>query len=353
MPAASTATARSEGPQAGLAFLQSALNHIEPKVYDHVFPQIQYPTLVPVVTTAEPWSANVIHYSRTLTGQAKPVSTRSTDFPLVSAERQQHIIPVEMRGIACDWTMEEMERAMMVRQRVANRSLPDQRMFDARFVAEREIERLCKVGDTTLQWDGLLYADRAMDGMNPKDGRPTVVEASGSGTDRFWTAKTAEQILADVNETLFNEVYIGSTTVEMPDVLGLPPSVFATLNSRFVYGTSMTLAESIRVNNIMTATTGKPLMLIGIRGLEASGSEDPANPGRYHGRAIAYRRDPSVLRLHVPMPFQFLPLEKEGPMHWVKPGIFRCGGLELRRPRALAYMDFVAAPVERDPEFAR
>lgn len=54
---------------------------------------------------------------------------------------------------------------------------------------------------------------------------------------------------------------------------------------------------------------------------------------------IAYRKDPQVLKAHIPMPHRFLPVYQDGPLHWVVPGVFRLGGLDIRRPKEVRYID--------------
>jgi hypothetical protein len=47
---------------------------------------------------------------------------------------------------------------------------------------------------------------------------------------------------------------------------------------------------------------------------------------------IAYRRDPQVIKMHIPMTHRFLPVWQTGPLVFDVPGIFRLAGLEVRRP---------------------
>jgi hypothetical protein len=54
-----------------------------------------------------------------------------------------------------------------------------------------------------------------------------------------------------------------------------------------------------------------------------------------------------VLKMHIPMPHRFLPVWQTGPMFYEVPGIFRLGGLEIRRPKAVRYVDGIFdAPYE-------
>jgi hypothetical protein len=54
---------------------------------------------------------------------------------------------------------------------------------------------------------------------------------------------------------------------------------------------------------------------------------------------IAYRRDPQVLKMHIPMTHRFLNVWQTGPLVFDVPGIFRLAGLEIRRPGAVRYVD--------------
>ena len=54
---------------------------------------------------------------------------------------------------------------------------------------------------------------------------------------------------------------------------------------------------------------------------------------------VAYRRDPQVLKMWIPMRHRFLDVWQRGPMVFDVPGIFRIGGLEIRLPAAMRYLD--------------
>jgi hypothetical protein len=98
--------------------------------------------------------------------------------------------------------------------------------------------------------------------------------------------------------------------------------------------TTMNLMEWIKKNNLYTQETGQELTIRGIRGLDSAGASG-------NGRAIFYRRDPDVLKIHIPMTHRFLNVWQTGPIVFDVPGIFRLAGLEIRRPGAIRYMDGV------------
>ena len=76
----------------------------------------------------------------------------------------------------------------------------------------------------------------------------------------------------------------------------------------------------IKATNLFTAMSGEALDITGDR--------------RLTNKVVAYRKDPDVLRLHVPMPLKFLPPQQEN-LHVTTPGMFRTSGLEVRSPGAI------------------
>lgn len=55
---------------------------------------------------------------------------------------------------------------------------------------------------------------------------------------------------------------------------------------------------------------------------------------------IAYRYDPKVLKLQLPMPHRFLPAANvPGSIIYKVPGLFRTGGTDILRPPAVRYLD--------------
>ena len=84
--------------------------------------------------------------------------------------------------------------------------------------------------------------------------------------------------------------------------------------------------------DVLTVQTGRPITLAGVRGLETAGVGGIS-------RMVAYRRDPQVLKMSIPMRHKFLPVWQRGPLVFHVPGIFRIGGIEIRMPAAMRYLD--------------
>jgi hypothetical protein len=140
-------------------------------------------------------------------------------------------------------------------------------------------------------------------------------------------------VLADVNGVLTG-MWTGTLNVELADTLLLPYSQIIALSQRRVtdQDASLTIMDWIQQKNVYTMETGRPLTIRGLRGLETAGAGGTA-------RMVAYRRDPGVLKMYMPMPYRFLPVWRKGPLTYEVPGIFRLGGVDVKRPAAMRYLD--------------
>jgi hypothetical protein len=148
----------------------------------------------------------------------------------------------------------------------------------------------------------------------------------------LYTNQTSN-ILADLNGVLMN-VWLASQTVEMADTLLMPLGAMSILSMTQLPNTTMNLMDWVAKNNIVTQQTGTQLKIRAVRGLDTAGSAGQS-------RVIAYRRDPQIIKMHIPMRHQFLEVMRTGPMIYDIPGVMRLAPLEIRRPGAVRYLDGV------------
>lgn len=312
--------------QSALGFFESQLAHIERQVYAKKYPFIQYRRLVPISTTANQWADSITHYSMDKVGEAKWFAANSNSVPLADIERDQHNVAVHMAAIGYEYNEEELARAMMV----PGQQLPAEKAMAARRVSEEYIDDVVLRGNADFGWNGLINSDSIVTVVNAPDG--------AAGTTG-WSTKTPDEIIKDVN-TLVTGIYETTKQTEMADTLLLPISLYTDIvTRRLTDSNAMTLHDFIMKANVYKAETGSDLKIMTVRGLEAAGptkaSTDTTN------RIVAYRKDREVLKLHMPMPHRFLPIWRTGPLVYTVPGIFRLGGLEIRLPQAIRYMDGV------------
>lgn len=300
--------------QSTLGFVIKQTSIIEPGVYATRYPAIQYRDLVPVDTSGSEFATSVTYYSSDKFGEADWINGNADDIPKAGTTRAKHETGVHTAGIGYGWGFEEVGRAQML-----GINLPAEDALAARRAAEEMVERVALYGDATKGFEGLF------------DNSAVTANAATYGN---WDAANPDNIIKDVNDALGN-VYTTTNTVGIADTLILPFSKWNLLASTRLTDTGNTILEFIQRNNIYTAQTGQPLTMRAARGLDNIGTE-VSPPG---ARMIAYRHAPDVLKLHMPMPHRFLPVWQSGPLRWDVPGVMRLGGLDIRLPKEVTYVD--------------
>lgn len=307
--------------QAALTFVTSGASHVRNQVYAIKYPDIVYASLVPIATDIAPWAKSVTYFSEDRTGKADWLNGRAGDFPMVDVNQNKFEQEIHMAGIGYDWTLEEVNQAMM--QPAGFQSLPTRKAFAARRKYEEMMEAIAITGDTSKNLKGLI-----------NNASVTAADvANGANTAPQWTTKTPGEILLDVN-SIITGIYTGTLTVEMADTLLLPSAQFLYISTTAVSDNyPMTILAWLRQNNAYTAKTGQPLDIRELRQLDGAGSGGA-------DRMVAYRKAPDVLEMYLPVPLTFLPPFNDGWKFTVR-GYFRTGGVDVKLPKAMRYADAI------------
>jgi hypothetical protein len=301
--------------QQALGFLVAQTTYIEPQVYRMRYPDLNYRELVPIDSSAPPWAKSITVFSVDMVGKADWFNHLARDVPLADITRGKYEVAIEMAAVGYRYTTEELQQAMMV----PNTNLTVDRAAAAKRAAEEFIHNTALYGQPGKNWLGLINHTL-----------PAVVNAGTTWAARV-TANQTGNILQDINGLLMN-IWLTSQTIEMADTVLLPLGAMSVLSMTQLPNTTMNLLEWVKQNNIVTQQTGREVMFRAVRGLDQAGSGGQP-------RAIAYTRDPEIIKLHVPMPHQFLEVWRTGVMVYDIPGIFRLAGLEIRRPGAIRFLD--------------
>lgn len=301
-----------------LAFLQSQAAHIESQVYQIQYPDIQYRGLVPVDTSAAPFAGEVTYYSMDGYGQVKFMGNDGTDFPFVETDMRKHSVQIENLGVGYSYNEWELGMAQML-----GINLTADKASIVRRVSEEKLDQIIFNGQPDMGWDGLI--DSA---LVTKSDAP-----AGAGGVTEWLQKTPDEIIKDVT-TVLSGIVTTSLQIERADTILLPLAALHHIASTpRASGSDMSILEWIKRYNVYTAETGAALMVRSVRGLENAAAGN-------HGRMIAYRRDPQILRFHMPMPLRFYPAQ-QWLLRYIVPAVMRCGGLEIRRPGGIRYLDLI------------
>lgn len=297
--------------QAAMGFVISQTAHVEAGVYQIKYADIQYPQLIPVDTSASPFAKTVTYFSADKAGVANWINGNAGDIPMADVEHSQFETSVFTAGIGYGYGWEEINQAQML-----NMNLSADKANAARRAAEEMIDRVALFGDAAKGFSGLL------------DHPDVTATPAGVGD---WPSADPDEIIADVNDAL-STIQVATNNIILADTLLLPFERWNLIASTRLTETSMTVLEFIRQNNVYTAQTGAPLTIRAMRNLETAGVSATM-------RLIAYRRHPEVLKLHIPMMHRFLPVWQSSPLRWDVPGVMRFGGLDIRLPKEVSYID--------------
>jgi hypothetical protein len=303
--------------QQALSFLVSQITFIEPQVIRIRYPELNYADFVPIDQTANEWAKSITFFSIDQVGQAGWFNANASDVPYADFQREIHEQAIELAAIGYRYNLEELAQAAML----PNTNLSIERASSARRAYEEFCHNAVMYGDSRKNWLGLTNHTL-----------PSVITLTTTWASRLTGATPSPaSILQDFNAITTN-IWQSSLTVEMADTALMPLSIMTMLSMAQLPNTTMNLLAWIHANNLYTTETGRAMVIRGVRGLDTAGSGGT-------GRIVLYQKDPSVLKLHRPMSHRFLPVWQKGPLVFEVPGIFRLGGLEIRRPGAFRYAD--------------
>lgn len=310
--------------QAALGFVTAQGRSLETAIYARRYREKNYASHIPVVTEGNAWAAGTQFRISDWAGKAKFVSGKAKDIPFVKTTRELKSHDFLMIAAGWEWSIEEVERAQLLGENVRN----DDAMAGERAV-QFKLYDVAMLGDTEVGWTGFA---------NDPNVPSASAAATGTGSSTRWVDKTVDNILADINEGL-RTVSRQSDEIELADTVRLPPEAFADIQFRRLGAGdgTMTVLQYVQANNLYTAQTGNPLDIMALPEL------DDIPDGGDGGRAVYYRRDPEVLRFHLPLPRLVLPVNQVGLMAFEQGVISRTGGTEIRLPYAMFYQDGITA----------
>jgi len=308
-----------DAQQVAFNYVVNQTTAIETQVVRMKYPDVQYPDLVPVdATTGNEWVKSITYYSADMVGRADWFHHTALDVPLAELSREKFERGMEMAAIGYRYTLEEVANAM----NTPGLNLTSDKAAACRRAYEEFVDNLALRGSVPKNMQGLINSSLVTATTAPADG------TAGATT---FASKTNQQIIRDINSAMMG-IATGTNWLYYADTILMPPAVLVGLAGRIIEYSSMTLLDWIKQYNVLTVQTGRPITLAGVRGLETAGLGGIS-------RMVAYRRDPEVLKMWIPMPHRFLPVWQRGPLVFDIPGIFRLGGVEIRLPAAMRYLD--------------
>ena len=286
---------------AALGFVISQRSHIEAEVMRKPYPTILYPRLMQVDTSANQFAASVTFFTQDSVGRAKFINGKGDDIPRVDVTSGKFEQTVNMAGVMYSYSIEEIGAAAQL-----GTNLPTESANAARMAYEQLVNSTALIGN----------ADMGIEGLFNTTGITSVASAA------TFASSTPQAILSFING-LLTGIKSASLGTQIADTIVLPIAQFGDLTTRQIAPESdVTILDFIRRANVYTAQTGQPLNVFSDYNLT--------------NKMVAYRNDPSVVKLPMPMPLMFLAPQAYG-LEVRSYGAFRFAPVSIRTPSAVRY----------------
>ncbi len=292
------------------AFFQRELEHIIPELFETDFARINARNIFPMDRSAGPAAETITYRQFTKTGIAKIISDYANDIPLANVFGEEFTASVRSAAIAVKWSIQEIRAAART-----GRPLDRQQAEAAREALLRLENDIAFNGDASHNLVG-LFTDPNI---------PTATAPNGGGGFPQWSTKTAAEILLDMNNVA-NQISEVTLEVEAPDTILLPTEQFNLVASTNVgTGTDTTILRYFLNNNPYIRE------VMSVRELDGAGTGGV-------DVIVAYARNPSKLRMNVPLDVEQLAPQEQDLCIKV-PYHMRIGGLQVIKPLSINILE--------------
>lgn len=306
------------------------LTYIYQQTYDIKYPELKARQFIPVDNRVGPGADSFVWRQYDKKGTAKVVQNYADDFPnaeIIGKEFQSRVVSL---GASYQYTLQDMRAAAM-----AGLPLETRKAETARRVMENLVESLAAYGLNQTQPGQDLDPVQETGDSIQFYGLTNFPNIQTSTTTNNWTSgSTVQQILADVN-ALQNLVFKNTKGVHMPNTLLLPTDIYGYLATT---PRSPTFTDDTMLQYILKQSPWLESIDYWVPLDTAGKKQDGTTVG---GRIMCYQRDPEVLQMVIPQEFEQLPPQMIG-MSFKIPCHMRYGGVTVRYPKALAYLDGAA-----------
>ena len=292
---------------AGL-FLQRQLEYIRPQVFETVYADIKYPTILPVTSEAGPGAQTFTYRIMDSTGEFRLLADSADDLPRSDVSQVEKSINIRSFGGSFGYSVQELRAAQM-----ANVALEQRRASAVRRAYEEKVESVAMFGEASVSLTG-FFNNATVD----------IVAA-----DKWFTtsAITAQEMLELLNYGV-SAIINGSSMKEQPDTILLAYEDYNKISTtRNSDSSDVTVLEYfLRTNPYINNVEPINQLTKGKNGGKLNTS-----------RMVVYKRDPEKVQLHIPQPLELFPAQQRG-LEFIVPAHARVGGVAVYYPKSMIYV---------------
>ena len=291
-------------------FLSQQLEQIESEVYRIEYPELKFRQFLPVDTSYPSGVETISFFEYDEFGMAAWISNYAMDLPNVSVRGEKFSSTVEGIGASYAYSTQDLRAAAMAKMPLSS----ELATTAAKFI-ERKMDEAAALGQSSL----------GMVGFANHPNVPVDTAADNGSGSTHWEDKTADQILFDLH-SLATAVWEETKELHAPDTILLPTSLYGLVSlKRIGIETGNTVLKMFNAMNPWVKN------VYSWNRLETAGAD--GGP-----RIICYQKDPSVVKVAIPMEtVQYEPERKS--LSYSVPMEARFGGTLVRRPLAIRYLD--------------
>ena len=292
---------------AGL-FLQRQLEYIRPQVFETVYADIKYPTLLPVTSEAGPGATTFTYRIMDSTGEFRLLADSADDLPRADVSQVEKSINIRSFGGSFGYSVQELRAAQM-----ANVALEQRRATAVRRAYEEKVESVAMFGEASVGLTG-FFNNATVD----------IVAAD----KWFTTASTTAQEMLELLNYGVSAIINGSQMKEQPDTILLAYEDYNKISTtRNSDSSDVTVLEYfLRTNPYINNVEPINQLTKGKNGGKLNTS-----------RMVVYKRDPEKVQLHIPQPLELFPAQQRG-LEFIVPAHARVGGVALYYPKSMIYV---------------
>jgi hypothetical protein len=293
------------------AFLEQELEAIEAEIYRVEISALKWRKFLPVDHSYPAGVETISYRVYDMFGMAKFIHHYANDLPNVGVRGEKFSSTVEGIGVSYGYSTQDLRAAAM-----AGFPLDRENAMAAMEAMEMRMDHAAALGKPALGMVGFVN--------HPNVPIDTAADIGAGVTE--WSAKTADQILNDMN-AFVQAQWEDTQELHPPDTLLLPTAQYGLISTKRVgVDTSTTVLQMFLANSPFIKTVDSWYRL---------NTADEAGTGP---RAVAYKKDPRVVKVAVPMEAIQHEPERRSLMFSV-PVEARFGGTLVRMPLAIRYLD--------------
>ena len=304
---------RFDGVDDASVFFARELDYVKSKAYDKQFPELSALNYMPITTDVDEGAETVTWYGYEPTGLADIINNYADDLPRADVKGEPNTANIKSIGVSYGYNAQELRASVYT-----GKNLDARKATAARRAHDVKANQIAFVGSSADNLVGLFTQESGI----PEFTLSEVEVQSAKHTE--FKYKTADEILADLNGM---QAYVDNLTnsIERPDTLALPSSIYMDLATRRIPETEITILKFLKENS--------PYIKNFESWNELGAGAKMFNPT---GKNVAflYTKDPDKFSLELPMPYRQYPVQIKN-LETIVPCESRCAGLMIYYPLSM------------------